>query len=359
MKSPKNAISFLIVIEALAMVVVLVLCIVQPWATEPKNDYGNNNTQIADDSQGGEDNTEEAVVEFSQEILEKVGAMTLEQKVAQMFIVTPEALTDIEQVTAAGNATKNAIDQYPVGGMVYSSENFQSKNQTKNMLKTVQKHYLEKFDIPVFLMVAELGGEETSPLAKKNRYTIEPSPAEVAAGGEAQKAIDAAKKIATYLKDAGFNTNLAPNVELYSQTTSAASIMVAETVSTYGENGICTVISPFDSEDLHATEAESLVYKAGLDAGADAMMLSDITDRMVKYLRTNMQYGGVLIADGLTENTVSTAVRSGADMIYCPENFKDAYQKVLDDVNSGMISEELINTAVARILTCKGSIGRE
>lgn len=34
--------------------------------------------------------------------------MTLEEKVAQLFIITPEALTGMGKVTAAGDTTKDA-----------------------------------------------------------------------------------------------------------------------------------------------------------------------------------------------------------------------------------------------------------
>ena len=367
MKIPRNATSFLIAVEALAMVVVLVLCVIHPWATKPKNDLSGNNTEIVDSGNDIVENTEnaigevvtqpnEVVVTFSEEVLAKVEAMTLEQKIAQMFVITPEALTDMDQVTVAGNATKDAINQYPVGGLVYSDINFQGKAQTKNMLKGVQEHYKTQFDTPVFLMIAEQGGEENSPLATKNRYTVEAAPAEIGASGETQKAIDAAKKIATYLKDAGFNMNLAPNVDAYSEDASVASMMVAETVSTYGENDIFTVMSNFSNEDMTSTESENLVHKAGIDAGVDAVMITDATKEVVKYLRANMQYGGILMADGLTSEQVVEAVQAGADMIYCPENFKECYQAVVDAVNDGDIRQEDINKAVARILTCKAEI---
>lgn len=363
MKIPRSAIHFLVALETIAMIVVIVLCVVHPWAAKPKNDLGSNNTEIADEENRIEENTENTIgtvaipeeieVSFSEAVLSKVDAMTLEQKVAQMFIITPEALTDLDRVTVAGNATRNAINQYPVGGLVYSSINFQGKTQTINMLKGVQDHYTQQIGTPVFLMIEEQGGAETSPLATVNGYTVEAAPAEIGASGEAQKAIDTAKNISTYLKQAGFNTNLAPNVEVYSQDASVSSIMVAETVSTYGENGILTVMSTFTSEAMVASESDLLVYKAGINAGVDAIMVADATTEIVKYLRDNMQYGGILMADASTTEQVVASVQAGADMIYCPENFKEAYESVIDAVNAGTISQEDIDTAVARILTCK------
>ena len=53
----------------------------------------------------------------------KLSEMTLEQKVAQLFIVRPESLTGVGQVIAAGDATKAALEKMPVGGVVYFADN--------------------------------------------------------------------------------------------------------------------------------------------------------------------------------------------------------------------------------------------
>ena len=371
MRIPRSAASFLIAIEALAMVIVLVLCVVHPWTTNPKNDLDGNNSEIVENQNGGQDNTENLIgsgvssetemgseieeneVVFSEEVLAKVEAMTTEQKVAQLFIITPEALTGADKVTVTGNTTKSKLDQYPVGGLVYSSINFQGKAQVKNMLTGVQNHYTTQFGVPMFLMISEQGGADSSPLATTVHYTIEAAPSEIGATGDAQNAVKAATNISTYLKEAGFNVNLAPNVQVYSQTDSVSSIMVAETVSTYKEKGIATVMFTFTSEQVGASEAGVLVYKAGIDAGCDFIMVSGATKEMVQYLRANMQYGGVVMSDSLSADQAVTAVQAGVDMMYCPENFKEAYQKVLDAVNAGTIRKEDLDTAVARILTCK------
>ena len=152
MRIPRSATSFLIALEAVAMVIVLVLCIVHPWTTKPKNDLGGSNTEVVEEETGVEQNTENQigsviefesesevpVVTFLEEVLAKVDAMTVEQKVAQLFVITPETLTGTNKVTLTGNTTKGAIEQYPVGGLVYSSINFQNKTQVKNMLMCQQ-----------------------------------------------------------------------------------------------------------------------------------------------------------------------------------------------------------------------------
>lgn len=54
--------------------------------------------------------------------------LTLEEKIAQMFIITPEALTGVSTATAAGTATQEAYSRYPVGGLVYFTQNITSES---------------------------------------------------------------------------------------------------------------------------------------------------------------------------------------------------------------------------------------
>ena len=81
---------------------------------------------------------------LSKKVEESLAKMTLEEKVAQLFFVTPEALTGIAQVTRAAEQSKNSFNEYPVGGLVYFSENFESPEQTKQMLKNMKKIANEK-----------------------------------------------------------------------------------------------------------------------------------------------------------------------------------------------------------------------
>lgn len=58
-----------------------------------------------------------------QKVNELLSEMSLEEEVYQLFIVTPEQLTKMGTVTVAGEKTKSAISKYPVGGIIYFSQN--------------------------------------------------------------------------------------------------------------------------------------------------------------------------------------------------------------------------------------------
>lgn len=49
--------------------------------------------------------------------------MTLWEKICQLFIVYPSDLTGVAKVTAAGETTRAALAEYPVGGLLYDKSN--------------------------------------------------------------------------------------------------------------------------------------------------------------------------------------------------------------------------------------------
>ena len=51
--------------------------------------------------------------------------MTDEEKIWQLFFATPEAITNVNTATVAGETTKKALEQYPVGGIVYFAKNLE------------------------------------------------------------------------------------------------------------------------------------------------------------------------------------------------------------------------------------------
>ena len=80
--------------------------------------------------------------------------MTDEEKIWQLFFVTPEAITNVNTATVAGETTKKALEQYPVGGIVYFAKNLENREQTVALLENTQSYA----KIPLFLGVDEEGG---------------------------------------------------------------------------------------------------------------------------------------------------------------------------------------------------------
>ena len=80
-------------------------------------------------------------------------------------------------------------------------------------------------------------------------------------------------------------------------------------------------------------------------------------------LRGQMGYEGIVITDAMNMGAISDnytsaemavrAVNVGVDIILMPVDFEEAYQAIIDAVDSGTISEERIDESVRRILRVK------
>ena len=338
MNIPKRAIHLVIGLEGVVLAAVLVFSILNPIKNAVVNNDFKNNTENHV-SESTEEETEKPVVQalvYSEAVQAKVSSMSLEQKVAQMFVTTPEALTGMGRVTVTGNTTRNAVSAIPVGGLVYSVLNFEGAAQTASMTQKLQSYYGEQFGMPLFLMVAENGGAEGSPLAAENGFPIEKAPEEIGAANDVTLATSAAANIAAYMKEQGFNTNIGIT-GAYSEDAQAASEMMGAAITAYKEAGLFTAATEYhDAADIILL--------------GDAKPFSDPVDS----LRYDMQYQGILFANIFTDTqSMIDAINAGADMVYCDTDLKANYQAVLDAVNNGTISEELVSEAVMRILTYK------
>ena len=113
----------------LAVVVLLLLC--SSCSSKKSGDEKTRDAtplEASTEDAGGKDTEQKNEEnEMEEKINQYLQTMTLEEKVAQMFIVLPESLVEgVDPVIAAGDATRNAIDQIPVGGFVYLDSNLQS-----------------------------------------------------------------------------------------------------------------------------------------------------------------------------------------------------------------------------------------
>ena len=337
-----------------------------------------------------------------------VSGMTLEEKVAQMFFITPEALTGYGQVTVAGDATNEAYQKYPVGGLIYNSQNLVDIDQTKTMMAKMQQYADSRISLPVFLGVDEEGGSVTR-IASNEAYglTNVNNMSDIGATGDTQNAYQAGVTIGTYLSDLGFNLDFAPVADVLTVSDSVignrsfgtdselvASMALSE-LQGLESMGIQGVVKHFPghggvSGDSHSGAvstdksleelfaSELVPFQRAIDGGAEVLMVGHIAAPNVTgddtpaslskvmitdVLRTQMGYQGVVITDAMNMTAITAnhaadeaavlAVNAGADMILMPEDFGKAYNGVIDAVNNGTIEEYRINEAVVRIVKAK------
>lgn len=342
----------------------------------------------------------------AEELLQR---MTLEEKVLQLFMVTPEALTGVNEVYAAGTKTRESVEAWPVGGIVYFSQNLRSPDQTTDMLTRTSKYFRDRIGIEPFLGVDEEGGQ-VSRISGKDGFGIEsfPDMSAIGAEGDPKKAYEVGSRIGTYLSELGFNLDFAPVADVltnpdntvvarrsFASDGAVAAAFSNEVVKGLKEHGIYAVLKHFpghggtlaDSHDgyaetdrtLEELKAEEFVpFKEGAAAGADFVMVGHISAPKVtgdntpatfsykmitEILRGQLGFDGIVITDALNMGAVTSsynsaeaavrALNAGNDMLLMPENFKEAYQGVLDAVASGELSEERIDQSVERILRVK------
>lgn len=335
--------------------------------------------------------------------------MTLEEKVLQLFIITPEALTGVSQVTAAGESTKAAIGEYPVGGLVYFKENLQMPEQTKEMLGNIKKYSLDRIGVPVFTSVDEEGGS-VSRVMQNPEFGIEQIPDMRIIGDskDTSKAYDTGAFIGGYLSELGFNLDYAPVADVltnpgntvvarrsFGTDGSLTAQFVCEEVKGMQEKGVIASLKHFpghggtegDTHDGYAYTSRTLEqlmkdefvpFKAGIDLGVDFIMVAHIaapnvtgdktpaslSKKMVsEILRDQLGYQNIIITDAMNMGAITQeyesgeaavkALEAGVDMILMPVDFKSAYQDVLEAVGSGVLTEERINQSVYRILKVK------
>ena len=138
--------------------------------------------------------------------------MTLEEKGCQLFFVTPEGLTGVDLATQAGETTKASLEQYPVGGIIYFSQNIENEKQLTAMTANMQSYS----QLPLFIGIDEEGGSLVARIANNPAFQVEtfPNMAEIGATGDTSKAFEVGNSIGSYLKKYGFNLDFAPDADV-------------------------------------------------------------------------------------------------------------------------------------------------
>lgn len=331
-----------------------------------------------------------------------IEAMPLEDRVAGLFIVTPEGLTGKDKVTQAGETTQTALTQYAVGGIIYFESNMRSEEKFLEMVQNTVA--FSKY--PLFLAVDAEGGS-IDRLAKAGLAEKTDSAGNIGATNDPANAYNAGAGIAAGMKKFGLNLDLAPVADIntiensaigdraYGSDSVIVGSMTASMVQGLEESGVSACLKHFPgigstTQDTHNGMAstdrtieefrnnEFAAFQAGMEAGADFVMVGHISAPaltgdntpcslspvvVTDMLRKELGFEGVIISDALnmtsitdyytSEQAAVLALKAGCDMILMPDNFEEAYQGVLAAVENGTISEERINDSLKRIYRIK------
>lgn len=378
-----------------------------------ENDNGNtgvaadvteSGTTTEEQTADSQETTEVTEEEKPSLVDETLAGMTLHEKVCQMMFVTPEELTGEDGVTVAGDATRQALENYLVGGIVYFAKNLESQDQVKEMIDNSQKYS----SIGLFVATDEEGGV-VNRLMDTVGTTYIGSMYYYKDDGD-ETAYENAYTIANDMSALGFNLDFAPVADVwsnpdntvigeraYSDDYAQAAELVGNAVKGFNDGGVmCTLKhfpghgdtaedSHYSSAYVHRTKEEIMAdemqpFRSGIEAGAEFVMVGhlivpdiDEVPATLSYkiatgiLRDELKFEGVAITDSFemesiadnysVDDAVVMSVKAGMDMILQPKDMASAVNSIEQAVADGELSEDRIDESVRRILTLKESRG--
>ena len=341
-------------------------------------------------------------------------AMTLEEKVGQLFMVTPgtlglpqikapmEALSQ-EQLSQMENAIREIFAKYPVGGIVQFAADLYSPEQITAYNALLQR----AAEIPLFLGIDEEGGT-VARLANHSAFDLPQyqSAGAVGASGNPQDALEMGEVIGAYLQEYGFNMDFAPVADVntnpnnpvignraFSSHCNVAGQMAKAMAEGLEEQGIVPVFKHFPghgdtAQDSHEEVAYShktleelqaceFIPFSGLTENQCVMVghiaLPEVTGNMTPatlsseivtgLLRQELGFRGLILTDSMvmeaiTDNYSSAeasllALEAGCQIILQPADFPSAFAGVVEAVEAGTFPEEQLNAVVLQILRFK------
>ncbi|WP_290757084.1 glycoside hydrolase family 3 protein [Anaerostipes sp.] len=333
--------------------------------------------------------------------------LSLNQKIGQLFMVSVYSLesSGSKKQTKVTSAMKKTMKKYPVGGILLFSKNVVSKKQLTKLTQDLQN----ASHVPLFIAADEEGGT-VSRIASKlpDAVTQYPDAKEIGETYTDQQIAKMGKEQSRQLKALGVNMNLAPvadvlsnknNTEVGNRAFGSDAKEVASIVKTLVKSMQKQQISatlkhfpgsgdalgdthrgPVDTKQTiqELRKKEFLPFESGMDADADAVMVShliltNVTDekepcslskRVISdILRDELEYDGLILTDAMNMNSITEnytsgeaavkAVQAGVNMVVMPEDLGAAVKAVKSAVKSGRIKESAVDKAVRRIIYTK------
>ncbi len=335
-----------------------------------------------------------------------VASMSLEHKVAQMFMVTLHGRV----MTESG---ADFIRKWQPGGVVLFAENAGNPSDVTKLTNDFQQTITAAGGPPMFIST----DQEGNTVARlTDGFTVFPNPLLTTAAGE-EMAYRVGQATAEELRAVGINMNLAPVADLetnlnnpvihhrsYGSHPEVTGKIVAQLVRGMQSLGVMATAKHFPGhgetdQDSHGTlpildiskerllSLETVPFRYAEAAGVASIMVahiwfpavdpvevpSSISHNVVTgLLRDEMGFNGLIMTDAMDMNAVDMtvnyqesmvmAVQAGIDLMtmgpgFGTETTEKAMQAVVDAVRSGRIPESRIDESVRRIIAAKARYG--
>lgn len=319
----------------------------------------------------------------------KLKTMSLEEKIGQIFLVrVPEK----NQV--------NMVKQYHFGGYILFGRD--TKNKTKDQLVNEIDSYQNASKTPLLIAVDEEGGTvvrvSSNKLLSDHKYL---SPQEVFQNGGLEAITTDTQAKNTLLSSLHINLNLAPvsdvstnqNDYMYDRTFGKSASETAKFVETvikaskssnvsytlkhfpgYGNNVNTHTGISNDERSLDEFEkVDFLPFQAGIKNGAESILVNhniikkiedgipaSLSPKVHNILRHNLGFTGIIMTDDIAMSAIHDyvekpsvkALLSGNDLIIISD-FESGISEIKDALNNGVITENLLDSVVFRVLAWK------
>ncbi len=319
---------------------------------------------------------------------EKLDEMSLDEKIGQLLLVR---VPDGDAVAA--------VKKYQFGGYVLFEKDFRGK--TKDEVNTMIKSYQDASSIPMIMATDEEGGRvvRASSNPKLRNAPFESSQELYKRGGLDLIAKDTKDK-SRFLKDLGINVNLAPVVDVVTDSTAymykrslaentdITSNYAEEVINASKTEDVSYVLKHFpgysNNSDTHTgTSVDTRTldeikdndlppFEAGIKAMAEAVLISHnivesiekdtpatLSKNVHEMLRQELGFSGVIITDDLdmlaTKSSTDlyiNALKAGNDMLIVTD-FDAAFDEIKAAVDDKTIGSEIVDKAALRILAWK------
>ena len=340
-----------------------------------------------------------------------VSELSLEQKVAQLFVIKPEAVLGQTPILTVDEDLRDALLRRPVGGVMLKDTSFVDPDQARTLTRQLQECSMEACGLPMLVAADEEGGTVVR-VADKASFGVEDpgNMRDLGNTANADLAESEAYRVGSYLRDIGVNLDFAPVADITDDEGSFVYLrsfggdphlvakMVAAQVRGFSRAG--TLCSPKHFPGIGGAVGDSHVESIYLGKGLDEMrerelvpfaaaveedaplvmvghmtctsidpsMPASLSHIMVTdVLRKELGFGGAIITDSMVMAAVDDlfpqeelgvlALEAGCDLILTPENWYAVFDGIVDAVLSGRLSERRIDESVVRIVRLKKRIG--
>lgn len=335
---------------------------------------------------------------FKEKIDINIDDLTLEEKIAQMLIVSIPG-------TSLSPEKEAELKTYKPGGIILFSDNISTFDNTLSLVKSLEN----TASIPLFLGMDQEGGKVQRLLSLSDvKATYIPPMSELGKTNNPSLAYDVGKVMAEELRTLHINMDFAPVLDVaqdintsfignrsFGTDITQVSHMANALAQGLMDNDVIPVFKHFPGHGSTITDShyelpviekseEELLksdlvpFQNAIDAGAEVIMIGHLAlpkitndntpaslskEIVTDLLKNTLGYQGLVITDALNMKALTNyythqeiyemAINAGVDLILMPQDMIEAISLIKDSLNKGTITIEQINESVTKILKLK------